>query len=71
VESLMDGCLCRSRCSIVTKRLSGCRWDVVLSKGVMDAVEESGEFMEKAELSCIGRSEESKMGSETGGKSNI
>ena len=55
----------------MTKRLSGCRWDVVWSKGVMDAVEESGEFMEKAELSCIGRSEESKMGSETGGKSNI
>jgi len=31
-------------------------------------VEESGEFMRKAELSCEGRSEESKMGSKTEGK---
>jgi len=34
----------------------------------MDAEEESGEFIEKAELSCIGRSEESKIGSKTEGK---
>jgi len=33
----------------------------------MDA-EDSGEFMEKAELACRGKSEESKMGSETKGK---
>ena len=43
-----DGCLCRSRCSVVTKRLSGCRWDVGWSEGLMDAVEESGEFMRKS-----------------------
>ena len=30
--------------------------------------EDSGEFMEKAELACMGKSEESKMESETEGK---
>ena len=33
----------------------------------MDA-EESGKFMGKGELSCVGKSEESKMGSEIEGK---
>jgi len=36
------------------KRLSGYNWDVGWSEGVMDA-EESGKYIEKAELSCIGR----------------
>ena len=39
------------------KRLSGCRWDVGWSELVMDAAEQSGKFMEKAELSCVGKSE--------------
>ena len=47
--------------TIVAKRLSGCRWDVGWSEGAMDA-EESGKFMEKGELSCVGKSEESKIG---------
>ena len=40
----------------MTQRLSGCHWDVGWSEGIMDAKEkekeeeESGEFMEKAEL---------------------
>jgi len=42
-----------------------------VEENVMDAEEESGKFTEKAELSCIGRSDESKMGSETEGKSTI
>jgi len=51
----------------VTKRLRQCRWDVSWSEGVKDA-EESGKFMEKDELSCVGKSEESKMGSKIEGK---
>ena len=39
--------MCRSESGIVTKRQSGCYWDVGLSEGVM-AVEESGEYIEKA-----------------------
>jgi len=39
----------RSECGIVTKWLSGCHWDVGWSEEVMDA-EESGEYIEKAEL---------------------
>jgi len=35
----------RSGCGIVAKQLSGCRWDVGWSEWVMDAEEESGEFM--------------------------
>jgi len=46
--------VCRSESGIVTKRLSGCHWDVGWSEGVIDA-EESGEYIEKAELSCVGR----------------
>jgi len=42
------------------KRLSGCHWDAGWSEGVMDAGK-SGEYIEEAELSCVGRSE-SKMG---------
>ena len=40
----------------MAKLLSGCRWDVGWSEGIMDAEEkekeeeEGGEFMEKAEL---------------------
>jgi len=37
-----------SGCGIVAKRLSGCRWDVGWSEWVMDAEEESGEFMRKS-----------------------
>jgi len=48
--------VCRSESGIVTKRLSGCNWDVGWSEGVMDA-EESGKYIEKAVLSCVGRSE--------------
>jgi len=57
----------RSECGIVTKRLSGCHWDVGWSEGVMDA-EDSGEYIEKAELSCVGGSELSTMGGVTEGK---
>jgi len=39
--------VCRSKCGIVAKWLSGCRWDAAWSEGVMNA-EESGEFMEKS-----------------------
>jgi len=59
--------VCRSESGIVTKRLSGCHWDVSWSEGVMDG-EESGEYIEKAELSCVGGSELSKMGGVTEGK---
>jgi len=51
----------------VAKRLSGCNWDVGWSEGVMDA-EESGKYIEKAELSCVGVSKLSKMGGATEGK---
>jgi len=37
-------CSCES--GIVTKRLSGCYWDVGWSEGVMHA-EDSGEYIEK------------------------
>jgi len=59
--------VCRSESGIVTKRLSGCYWDVGWSEGVMHA-EDSGEYIEKAELSCVGGSELSKMGGATEGK---
>jgi len=45
--------VCRSESGIVTKQLSGCYWDVGWSEGVMQT-EDSGEYIEKAELSCIG-----------------
>ena len=60
--------MCRSESGIVTKRLSGCYWDVGCSEGVMHA-EDSGEYIEKkAELSCVGGSELSKMCGATEGK---
>ena len=46
--------VCRSESGIVAKRLSGCNWDVGWSEGVTDA-EESGKYIEKAELSCVER----------------
>jgi len=57
----------RSECGIVTKWLSGCNWDVGWSEGVMDG-EKSGEYIKKAELSCVGGSVLSKMGGATEGK---
>jgi len=45
--------VCRSESGIVAKRPSGCNEDVGWSEGVMDA-ESSGEYIEKAELSCVG-----------------
>jgi len=45
--------VCRSVSGIVAKRLSGCNWDVGWSEGVMHA-EDIGEYIEKAELSCVG-----------------
>jgi len=51
----------------VAKQLSGCNWDVDWSEGVMDA-EESGKYIEKAELSCEGGSKLSKTGGATEGK---
>jgi len=46
--------VCSSESGIVAKWLSGCNWDVGWSEGVRNA-EESGEYIEKAELSCVGR----------------
>jgi len=43
----------RSESGIVAKQLSGCNWDVGWSEGVKDA-ESSGEYIEKAKLSCVG-----------------
>jgi len=59
--------VCRSESGILAKRLSGSSWDVGWSEGVM-AAEESGEYIEKVELSCVGGSKFSKMGGGTEGK---
>jgi len=56
--------VCRSDSGIVTKQLSGCYLDVGWSEGVMYG-EDSGEYIEKAELWCIGGSELSKTGGAT------
>ena len=54
----------------MAKWLSGCGWHVSWSERVKDA-EESGQFMEKGELSCVGKSEDSKMGSKIEGKTQF
>jgi len=59
--------VCRSESGIVGKRLSGCNWDVGWSEGVMDA-EESGKYIEKAKLSCVGGSKLSETNGATEGK---
>jgi len=53
--------VCRSESGIVTKQLCGCYLDVGWSEGVMHG-EDSGKYIEKAELSSIGGSELSKTG---------